>query len=52
MNLDPTKGFLLDHTLKLRGFTKRFQTQANRYYALASAADFDYARLWQTKRST
>ena len=51
VNLDPTKGFLLDHTVKLHGFTKRFQTQANRYYALASATDFDYARLWQEKRS-
>ena len=50
-NLTPTKSYLLKHTAKLRGFTARFQTSANRYYALANAAGFDYAVLWQTRRS-
>jgi hypothetical protein len=52
VNLTPTKSYLLDHTAKLRSFTKRFQAQANRYYALAAASDFDGARLWRTKHSS
>ena len=50
-NLAPTKAYLLSHTTKLRGFTTRFRSQANRYYALARAANFDYATLWSTKRA-
>ena len=50
-NLAPTKTYLLKHTAKLRGFTTRFQREANRYYALAKASDFDYAALWASKRS-
>ena len=50
-NLAPTKTYLLSHTAKLRGFTARFQREANRYYALARAADFDYAALWRTNRA-
>jgi len=50
VNLAPTKTYLLSHTAKLRGFTTRFQAQANRYFALAKAADFDYAALWATNR--
>ena len=49
VNLAPTKTYLLSHTAKLRGFTTRFQAQANRYFALAKAADFDYAALWATE---
>ena len=51
VNLAPTKTYLLSHTTKLRGFTTRFQAQANRYYAHAKASDFDYAALWASKRS-
>ncbi len=51
-NLAPTKTYLLNHTTKLRGFATRFQREANRYYALAKASDFDYAALWASKRST
>ncbi len=51
INLTPTKTFLLDHTTKLRAFTVRFRREANRYYALANATDFDYTELWQSKRS-
>ena len=50
-NLAPTKTYLLKHTSKLRGFTTRFQREANRYYALAKASDFDYAALWTAKAS-
>ncbi len=50
-NLAPTKTYLLQHTTRLRGFTTRFQREANRYFALARAADFDHASLWQTNRS-
>jgi hypothetical protein len=51
VNLAPTKSYLLSHTVKLKSFTARFQTAGNRYFALAKASDFDYARLWQTKQA-
>ena len=51
-NLAPTKKYLLSHTAKLHGFTRHFQSQANRYFALAKDADFDHARLWQAERTT
>jgi Imelysin len=50
-NLAPTKTYLLSHTVKLHGFTRQFQSQANRYFALAKKADFDHAGLWRTERS-
>jgi hypothetical protein len=50
-NLAPTKTFLLKHTAKLRGFTTSFRAQANRYFALAKGANFDYAALWETERA-
>jgi Imelysin len=50
-NLAPTKTYLLSHTVKLHGFTRQFQTQANRYFALAKEADFDHAGLWRSERS-
>ncbi len=49
-NLAPTKTYLLKHTSQLRGFTTRFQREANRYFALAKASDFDYAALWARRR--
>jgi hypothetical protein len=51
-NLAPTKNYLVSHTAKLRSFTARFQREANRYYALASASGFDYAELWQAKQAS
>lgn len=51
VNLAPTKTYLLNHTSKLRGFTARFQREANRYYALARASNFQYAALWRTNRA-
>ena len=44
-NLVPVKAYLLDHTARLHGFTKQFQTVANRYYASAKRAGFAYPRL-------
>lgn len=44
-NLLPVKTYLLDHTMRLHGFTRSFRAVANRYYAAAKRADFDYGRL-------
>ncbi len=52
VNLAPTKTYLLSHTAKLRVFTTRFRAQANRYYALAKASNFDYAALWESEGTT
>jgi hypothetical protein len=49
-DLAPVKTYLLRHTALLTDFTGDFRTAANRYYALASAAGFDYARLWRSER--
>ncbi len=43
--LAPVKSYLLDHTTQLHGFTKEFRAVANRYYATAKAANFDYPEL-------
>jgi Imelysin len=51
-NLAPTKTYLLKHTTQLRGFTTRFQREANRYFALAKASDFDYTALWASKKAS
>ena len=50
VNLAPTKTYLLNHTSDLRGFTKQFRAQANRYFALAKASKFDHAAMWRSKR--
>ena len=44
-NLAPVKAYLLDHTSDLTGFTKDFRAVANRYYAAAKKANFDYGAL-------
>ena len=44
-NLAPVKAYLLDHTTDLAGFTKDFRVVANRYYAAAKQANFDYRTL-------
>jgi imelysin len=43
--LAPVKSYLLDHTTQLHGFTKELRAVANRYYATAKQANFDYAKL-------
>jgi hypothetical protein len=49
-HLAPVKTYLLRHTALLTDFTADFRAAANRYYALADKAGFDYARLWRTER--
>ena len=49
-NLAPVKTYLLEHTALLQGFTKDFQKLADRYYALAKGAGFDYPAMWAAKR--
>jgi hypothetical protein len=49
-NLGPTKAYLLQHTMLLQGFTRDFEKLGARYHALAQATNFDYARLWATRR--
>ena len=50
-DLEPVKGFLLDHTEQLKGETAKLREGAEAYYALAEAADFDYAALLEDKRA-
>lgn len=50
VKLAPTKTYLLGHTRKLRTFTTAFRAQANRYFALAKASDFDHGAMWRAER--
>jgi hypothetical protein len=47
--LAPVKTYLVRHTSRLEGFTKRFRASAARYGALARGAGYDYDRLWATR---
>lgn len=49
-NLDAIKTYLLDHTQRLVTATEQLQTDAQAYYDLAEAADFDYAKLLEGDR--
>jgi hypothetical protein len=46
-NLDGIKTYLLDSSTKLKSQTAALAEAGNSYYALAQAANFDYAALWQ-----
>jgi hypothetical protein len=48
--LAPVKDFLLEHTERLGAEAAKLRAGAEDYYALAKAADFDYAQLLQDKR--
>lgn len=48
VDLAPAKRYLLLHTSQLQGFTRDLRAAARRYTRLASAAGYDYARLWRT----
>lgn len=48
-DLGAVKTYLLDHTALLVKETGRLRTQVEGYYALAKAADFDYAALLKDK---
>src|SRR3954454_9095197 len=49
-DLTPIKDYLLEHTDRLVTSTELLQRDAQEYYNLAEAADFDYAKLLQDKR--
>jgi Imelysin len=49
--LQPVKDFLLAHTESLGADATKLRQGAEKYYALAEAADFDYARLLKDKRA-
>jgi hypothetical protein len=49
--LAPVKDFLLEHTERLDADAAKLRAGAEEYYALAQAADFDYAKLLQDKRA-
>jgi len=44
-DLGAVKSYLLDHTARLNADVTRLREDAEAYYALAEAADFDYAKL-------
>jgi hypothetical protein len=49
-DLSPIKDYLLDHSSRLAADTEKLSSQADEYYALAKAADFDYQALLADKR--
>jgi hypothetical protein len=49
--LQPIKDFLLDHTAALNAEATKLREGAEEYYAMAEAADFDYAKLLEEKRA-
>src|SRR5688500_788002 len=50
-DLQPVKDFLLAHTESLNTEATKLREGAEEYYALAEAADFDYAKLLEDKRA-
>jgi Imelysin len=50
-DLQPVKDFLLAHTESLNAEATKLREGAEEYYALAEAADFDYAKLLEDKRA-
>jgi hypothetical protein len=50
-DLAAIKGYLLEHTERLVADTGRIRANAERYYQVAKAAKFDYARLLQSDRA-
>jgi len=50
-DLDAIKTYLLDHTAKLKASVTQLQTDAQAYYDLAKASDFDYAKLLEDHRA-
>ena len=50
VDLTPIKDYLLEHTDRLVTSTELLQRDAQEYYNLAEAADFDYAKLLKTNR--
>jgi Imelysin len=50
-DLQPVKDFLLEHTASLSEDAARLREGAEDYYAMAEAAEFDYAALLEDKRA-
>ncbi|MGL4610510.1 MAG: imelysin family protein, partial [Trueperaceae bacterium] len=50
-DLSGIKSYLLGQTTNLKTATEDLQSLSNEYYALAEAANFDYAGLWEGKGS-
>jgi hypothetical protein len=50
-DLQPVKDFLLEHTERLGADAAKLREGAEAYYAMAEAADFDYAKLLADKRA-
>jgi hypothetical protein len=50
-DLQPVKDFLLEHTERLDADATKLREDAEAYYTLAEAADFDYAKLLAGKRA-
>ena len=50
-DLGAIKGYLLDHTARLKADTAEIREGAESYYRLAKAAGFDYGRLLREKRA-
>ena len=50
-DLQPVKDFLLEHTASLNEDATELREGAEEYYAMAEAADFDYAALLEDKRA-
>src|SRR5690348_13247765 len=51
VDLTPIKDYLLEHTDRLVTSTELLQRDAQEYYDLAEAADFDYAKLLEDNRA-
>lgn len=49
-DLSGIRQYLLDRTQALKQSTGALKQETDRYYALASAAEFDYPRLWQEQQ--
>lgn len=50
-NLDGIKAYVLEQTRALTDAAAELQASSNDYYALAQSTGFDYATLWNTRRS-
>jgi hypothetical protein len=50
-DLGAIKSYLLEHTARLNASVGQLQQDAQAYYDLAKAADFDYAKLLHDKRA-
>ena len=49
-DLSGIKTYLLDQVQALKTSTEALKAEADRYYTLAQAAEFDYGRMWQEER--